>query len=134
MAAGRRGKDPRDVKVTRFMADRGSQDTGVQYCEACGRVVPATGTRQVDTRTVCLRCALFLQQGPGSNWPPPGYVWNGSRWRFDRSAGAAGPFTGYQPTEREAQWWCFLSWLVDTGRLSAGRDEGAELPQVPDLA
>ena len=103
---------------------------GLHYCEACGRVVPAGGVRQVATRTLCLQCALAWQMRQRSDWPPPGYVWDGSRWQFDAAGTTKRPYVGYQPTDRELQWWCFLSWLTATGRITVGAAEGA----VPSTA
>lgn len=101
-------------------------DPLVQYCESCGRVVPVRNTRQIATRTLCLRCALAWQTGRRSEWPPPGFVWDGAAWHFDLDAVDQRAYAGYQPTAREVQWWCFLSWLIAAGRMSVGATEGAE--------
>ncbi|HUY99549.1 MAG TPA: hypothetical protein VMU89_04315 [Thermomicrobiaceae bacterium] len=108
------------------MEDKRVNDGGVHYCEACGRVVPASGARQVATRTLCLQCALAWKLNKRGDWPPPGYVWDGTRWRFDVAGTTTRSYVGYQPTDRELQWWCFLSWLAATGRVKVGADEGAE--------
>lgn len=114
------------------MPDGEPRNAAFRHCDACGRVVPAASTQQVATQTLCLRCALALQQGQGENSAQPGHTRDGARWQFDPGAPAEGRFSGYQPTDRERQWWAFLSWLVATGRVSVGQDEGAELLEAPD--
>lgn len=108
------------------MAGKEYGTTTTRRCEVCGREVPAGGERATVTRTLCLRCALTWQNARRPNWPPRGFVWNGDQLEFDASAASDQPYRGYRPTQREVQWWCYLTWLIATGQISVGPDEGAE--------
>lgn len=101
-------------------------------CDVCGRPVSTRDGESIATHTLCPQCTLAWQLRRRADWPPQGYVWDGSRWRFDPAAVTKRPFTGYQPTDSEVQWWCFLSWLIATGRLQAGANEGAGEGDQPD--
>ncbi|MBX5445348.1 hypothetical protein [Sphaerobacter sp.] len=94
--------------------------------------MPAASTQQVATHTLCLRCALAFQQSQTGNGSQPGYASDGARWQFEPGQTADGRFPSYQPTDHELQWWTFLSWLIATGRVSVGQDEGAELVETPE--
>lgn len=107
------------------MREHQFDNTQAHRCDVCGRPVERAGSEAVTTRVLCSQCALAVQLSRRSNWPPQGYVWDGSRWRFDPSAVTKRPFTGYQPTDAEVQWWCFLSWLIATERMTVGPNEGA---------
>ncbi|MBX6341542.1 MAG: hypothetical protein IRY97_03715 [Thermomicrobiaceae bacterium] len=106
-------------------------DALVTRCDACGRVVPVGSSWKVATLNLCSECAAAWQTRSRAGWPPPGYVWDGSRWRFDAESLGQQSAASYQPTERELRWWRFLGWLVAHGKLSTGPDEGAD--RYPDL-
>lgn len=108
------------------MAAGGFRAAKVPICQGCGRELPSTGTAQVASRTLCLHCALEWQKRHRADWPPPGYVWDGERVWFDPTILPKRSVKAYRPTDREVQWWCFLSWMVATGRIAVGMAEGAD--------
>ncbi|ACZ40024.1 hypothetical protein [Sphaerobacter thermophilus] len=114
------------------MPDGDPRNAAFRYCDVCGRVVPAASTQRLATHNLCLRCALVFQQSQDGNGTPPGDPRDDARWQVDPGVASEGRFASYQPTERELQWWSFISWLVATGRISAGQDEGAELLEAAE--
>ncbi|ACZ38257.1 hypothetical protein [Sphaerobacter thermophilus] len=86
-----------------------SRNTLTRYCKSCGELVQVEGF--VDDRLVlCARCE----------------IWAAGRG-LDQYRASATQFVDepYEPSDRERQWWQFLSWLIATGRLTVGPNEGA---------
>lgn len=111
------------------MKNQEHDQNALRPCDACGRALPASELGEVATRTLCPQCAIEWQMRQRSDWPPPGYVWDGVEWRFDPDSIGQQPVAGYQPTEREVRWWCFLAWMIATGKLAVGAEEGADAPR-----
>lgn len=92
------------------MVYRDFPDAITLYCKSCGELVQVAGTLEDDTLVLCIRCAISAAaQAP-------------------KREAALDDDAPYEPTDRERQWWQFLSWLIATRRLSVGPGEGADDP------
>lgn len=94
------------------MGQRESRNTPAVSCKSCGEFVQVAGTVGDDHVILCVRCAIEAVGRRHAQEPD------------QRQGSQHTPDERYEPSERELQWWRFLAWMIATGRLTVGPDEG----------
>lgn len=95
------------------MGQRESHDAVTLYCKSCGELVQVAGPLEDDSRILCVRCAIGAAERAAGYGPE---YWTNSSHTADEA---------YEPSDRERDWWRFLSWMIATGRMTVGPAEGA---------